>query len=104
MSDWIRVASCDELSPGQRRSLELEDTDVLVLNVGGEYFAVEDLCSHDGSSLTEGELDADELICPHHGARFCVRDGRALTPPAYEDIRCFPIEVRDGAVYVRDDS
>jgi 3-phenylpropionate/trans-cinnamate dioxygenase ferredoxin subunit len=61
---------------------------------------VEDVCSHDGAELAGGPVDDHQVICPRHGARFCLRSGRALTPPAYEPVRTFQTRVVDGQVEV----
>lgn len=103
MSDWVDVAALADLPPGSRRVVEADGTRVLVANVDGELLAVEDLCSHDGNPLDGGALEGDRIVCPRHGARFCLRTGRALTPPAYEPIAVFPVRVEDGRVQVRDD-
>jgi 3-phenylpropionate/trans-cinnamate dioxygenase ferredoxin subunit len=73
---------------------------VAVFNVDGEFLAVEDLCTHDGGGLAGGQLDGDQVICPRHGARFCLRTGRALSPPAYEPVRRYETRVVDGQLEV----
>lgn len=103
MSDWIRVCRADELPPGSHRVVETEDTEIAVFNCSGEYFAIEDVCTHDGEQLTGGPVEDCEITCPRHGARFDIRTGAALTPPAYEPTECFPVKVEDGVVYTRDD-
>ncbi|MEX3955344.1 non-heme iron oxygenase ferredoxin subunit [Trinickia sp. EG282A] len=102
MSDWLNVAKLDEFAPGSVRSVNIDGTQVAVFNVGGEYFAIEDLCTHDGGVLTGGTFDGDVVVCPRHGARFCVKTGKALSPPAYEDVVVFPVRVEAGVVQVRD--
>ncbi|MCP4041830.1 MAG: non-heme iron oxygenase ferredoxin subunit [Gammaproteobacteria bacterium] len=103
MSNWIDVAPVGEFSPGSRKVVDVEDVMVIVFNLDGNYFAIEDVCTHDGSSLDNGEIKGDEIICPRHAARFSVRTGAALTPPAYEDIPTLPVRVENGMVQVRDD-
>ena len=66
---------------------------VAVARSGEEYFAIEDVCTHDGAELTGGEIEGAEIICPRHGARFCLRTGEALTPPAYEPVRVFATKI-----------
>jgi 3-phenylpropionate/trans-cinnamate dioxygenase ferredoxin subunit len=100
MAEWIDVASEAELTPGERRVVETPAGPIAVFNLDGDYFAIEDLCTHDGGELASGRCEGDQIICPRHGARFCIRDGRALTPPAYEDIETFPVRVHEGNVQV----
>lgn len=102
MGEWVDVCAEDELAPASSRTVWVDDTTVLVCNVKGEFFAVENVCSHDGDALDQGDLDGDRIICPRHGARFCLRSGRALTPPAYEPIAVFEVQVRAGRIEVRD--
>ena len=74
-----------------------------MFNVEGEILSIEDVCTHDGAELTGGEVEGYEVICPRHGARFCLRTGAALTPPAYEPTAVFPVRIEDGVIYIRDD-
>ncbi len=76
---------------------------VAVARSGGELFAVEDVCTHDGAELTGGEIEDGQIVCPRHGARFCLRTGQALTPPAYEPVRVFATNIEAGRVWVRAD-
>ena len=103
MSDWVDVAPAEGFPAGSRHTVDVEDVAVIVFNLDGKYFAIEDVCTHDYSSLDEGELDGDRIICPRHGARFNVRTGEALTAPAYDPIPTFPVRVHNGTVQVRDD-
>jgi 3-phenylpropionate/trans-cinnamate dioxygenase ferredoxin subunit len=73
-----------------------------VFNLGGSYYAIENVCTHDGGILTGGDIDGDVIACPRHGARFCIRTGEVLSPPAYEDVATFPVRVDGGRVQVRD--
>jgi 3-phenylpropionate/trans-cinnamate dioxygenase ferredoxin subunit len=102
MSDWVDVALASEFPPGTWRSVDLEGSSIAVFNLDGGYYAIEDVCTHDGGILTGGTLERDEIVCPRHGARFSVKTGQALTPPAYEDVATFPVRVREGVVQVRD--
>ncbi len=74
---------------------------VAVARSGDEFFAIEDVCTHDGAELTGGGIEGTEIICPRHGARFCLRTGQALTPPAYEPVKVFETKIADGRLWVR---
>ncbi len=100
MSDWIDVAPAAALAPGEHRVVEIEDRAVAVFNLGAEYCAIEDLCTHDGAPLTGGRIEGDVIICPRHGARFCLKTGAALSPPAYEPVEIFPVRVHEGVIQV----
>jgi 3-phenylpropionate/trans-cinnamate dioxygenase ferredoxin component len=103
MSDWITVAPVDEIRPGEWRVVEADDAQIVVFNLGGEFYALEDVCTHDGGQLTGGHIEGDEIVCPRHGAHFCIRTGEALTAPAYEPTAKFPVRIEAGNVQVRDD-
>ena len=103
MSEWVTAARADELAPGEWRTVDVDGTQVVVFNLDGEYFAIEDVCTHDGGQLTGGTIEGAEIVCPRHGARFSIRTGEALTAPAYEPTAKFPVRVENGEVQVRDD-
>lgn len=103
MSDWQDVASLDELPPGTHRVVEVDGTQVAVFNLAGEYYAIEDVCTHDGGVLTGGSVEGEEIVCPRHGARFSIKTGAVLAPPAYEPVHTFPVRIADGRIQVRDD-
>ena len=103
MADWVNVAAVDELLPGNSKVVDVDGAQIAVFNVGGEFFAIEDVCTHDGGELASGVLEGDQVICPRHGARFCVRTGEALSAPAYEATAKLPVRLENGTVQVRDD-
>lgn len=103
MSDWVKVGAAEELTPGGWRVIDVDGAQVAVVNVDGRYYAIEDVCTHDGGELTGGHICGFEIECPRHGARFDLRTGKALCAPAYEPTAVFPIRIEDGVVYVRDD-
>lgn len=107
MSEWLDIAASDELEQGDARLVETQHYKIAVFNIDGEYFAIEDTCSHEqfpllGSGLNSSELlRGKEIMCPRHGARFCLQSGAALCPPAYEALTTFPVRVKDGIVQLR---
>ena len=103
MSDWVTVARADELAPGEWRVVDVDGAQIAVFNLGGVYHAIEDVCTHDGGQLTGGSVEGAEIVCPRHGARFCIRTGAALTAPAYEATAVFPVRIENGELQVRDD-
>jgi 3-phenylpropionate/trans-cinnamate dioxygenase ferredoxin subunit len=103
VTNWVRVCAQSELLPGERKIAYDGDVPIAVFNIEGTLYAVEDVCTHDGGELASGELRGFDIECPRHGARFDVRTGAVLAPPAYEPITPFPVKVEDGAVFTRDD-
>ena len=102
MSDWIDVGKADAIADGEHVVVDVDGTEVAVFKIDGQFYAIEDVCTHDGAEIASGELDGDEIICPRHGARFCVRTGEVKCAPAYENIETFPVQIADGIVQVRD--
>ena len=103
MSRWIDVAAVYDLTPGNRRVIDVDGVAVAIFNIDGEYFAVKDACTHDGGILSNGELEGDVIVCPRHGARFSIRTGAVMGPPAYEDLETFFVRVSQGKVQIEID-
>jgi 3-phenylpropionate/trans-cinnamate dioxygenase ferredoxin component len=94
MADFVTVARVGEVPPGQAIVVEVDDLPVALAHVEGEgYFAIDDVCTHDGGPLGEGELDGAAIECPRHGAQFDVRSGAALTMPAILPVRSYEVRV-----------
>jgi 3-phenylpropionate/trans-cinnamate dioxygenase ferredoxin subunit len=102
MSDWVNVSKLEELPPGERRIVDVDDVQIAVFNLEGEFYAIEDVCTHDYAPLADAKLDGDEIICSRHGARFCIKTGAVTAPPAYEPISTFPVRIHAGMIQVRD--
>lgn len=98
---WIDAGPTADLHSGEAISIPVGRRMIAVVRSGDEYFAIEDVCTHDGAELTGGEVEGAEIICPRHGARFCLRTGQALSPPAYEPVRVFETKITDGRLWVR---
>jgi 3-phenylpropionate/trans-cinnamate dioxygenase ferredoxin subunit len=102
MTDWIDVCAENTLENGENIVIDVDGTEVAVFKIAGQFYAIEDVCTHDGAEIASGELDGDEIVCPRHGARFCVKTGEVKCAPAYENVEVFPIQVESGKVQVRD--
>jgi len=101
MADFVRVASVSEFADPGREIVEVEDRLVALFHVGGKFYAIDDVCTHDGGPLGEGELDGFAVACPRHGAKFDIRDGRALTMPATQPTVAHEVKVEGDDVFVR---
>lgn len=102
MSEWITVDAVQNFPAGSRRVINVEGTMVIVFNLDNQYYAIEDICTHDGGDLSGGRVEGDNIICPRHGARFCIKTGEALTAPAFEPVSTFAVRIEDDLVQVRD--
>jgi 3-phenylpropionate/trans-cinnamate dioxygenase ferredoxin component len=103
MSSFIRVASRGELPRGGKKLVEIDGRAIAVFNIDDAFYAIDDVCTHDGGPLAEGELIGCEIECPRHGARFDVRTGRPLCMPAIEPVSIHPVELRGDDIYVATD-
>lgn len=94
------VAKLSEIAPGTTKRVEVGSCGVLLCNVAGSIYAIEDVCTHDGGPLDLGEFEGHCVVCPRHGATFDVRTGAALTLPAVMPVGTFPVRVDGDDVYV----
>ncbi len=78
MADFVKVATTGEIAPGQGKIVEVQGKEIALFNVGGEYFAIDNMCTHEEASLADGEISGFEVTCPLHGAKFDVRSGQSL--------------------------
>ena len=98
--EWIDIGGSDSIREATPLSAEVDGIPIVVVRCGVEIYAVEDRCTHDGEALGEAEVESCQIICPRHGAHFCLRTGEALTPPAYEPLRTYNVRVESGRVLV----
>jgi 3-phenylpropionate/trans-cinnamate dioxygenase ferredoxin subunit len=99
--NWIDAGPVAAIPDGGAISIAAGRRMIAIVKSAGECFALEDICTHDGAELTGGAVEGTEIVCPRHGARFCLRTGQALTPPAYEPVQVFETRVADGRLWVR---
>ena len=90
---WISVARAGEIPAGTRRIVRIEDVPVAVFHLDDGWYAIEDVCTHDGGPVAEGRLEDGVIECPRHGATFDLRTGAALTFPAVSPVSTYPVRV-----------
>jgi 3-phenylpropionate/trans-cinnamate dioxygenase ferredoxin component len=100
MTEWLTVARVADIPPARVIVVEVGDHEVALCNVNGQFYAIDDLCTHDGGPLDQGELDDAEIECPRHGARFDVRSGAATQLPAFEPVETHAVRVDGDRVQV----
>ncbi len=101
LSEFEFACRVDDVPPGSMLLVELSDRLAIVFNDGGQLSCIDDVCTHDGGSLSDGQLDGCQIACPRHGARFDIRTGEALSMPATEPTGCHEVKVDSGQVYVK---
>lgn len=97
---FIRVGMATEVPAGSSKTFPIGNRSILVANVDGKYYAVDDRCSHDDGPLGEGTLVGCEVECPRHGARFDLATGEATCLPAVGPILVYSIDVREGFIFI----
>ncbi|HSS66409.1 MAG TPA: non-heme iron oxygenase ferredoxin subunit [Gammaproteobacteria bacterium] len=100
-SDFIAAVEAGDLAPGRMACVDLNGRRVLIANVDGVFYAVDDTCTHEDASLSNGSLKGELVKCPLHGSRFSLRTGEPEEDPAEEPLRCYPVKVEDGTVHVK---
>lgn len=101
MGNVIEAAKIDELKPGEAKLVEAEGKEIALFNSEGEYFAIDNDCTHVGGPLCEGELEDGKVICPWHGAEFELRSGDALSTPAEEGVKTYKVIVDGNSIKIK---
>jgi 3-phenylpropionate/trans-cinnamate dioxygenase ferredoxin subunit len=90
---FVRVGRVGDVPPGRAEVFDVEERKIAVYRLPDGFFAIDDICTHDGGPLADGEVDGDQAICPRHGARFSIKTGAALTFPAVTPVESYPVRV-----------
>ena len=93
MADFMKAATTTEIEPGQARLVEVNGKQIALFNVGGQFFALDNTCTHRSGPLVEGEVSGNAVTCPWHGARFDVRTGEVMGPPAQRAVARYGVRV-----------
>lgn len=104
MGRFVKVAQVSEVPPGGARQVEVEGKSIALFNLAGTFYAIDNACTHVGGPLAEGTVEAEEVECPWHGARFNVKTGRALSPPAQGDVTAYRVRVNGSDVEIEVES
>ncbi len=98
---WVSVADLNECPPGTLLDVEAGRESIVLANIDGDLYALENRCSHQDLPLSDGELDGDRLECLYHGARFDVCTGKAVGLPAIKPVETYPVELRGQEIYLQ---
>lgn len=90
---FVKVGRAGDVPDGRPEVFEVEDRHIAVYRLDGAYHAIEDICTHDGGPLAEGDVEGQEVICPRHGARFDIKSGAATCMPAIAPVESYPVRV-----------
>ncbi len=101
MRKLIKVATVDEVPVNGSKLVEIDFVRIALFNLNGEFYAIEDVCTHDGGPLVEGEIvNGHEVKCPRHGARFDIRTGEALSLPAFEPTAVYEVYIQGNDLFI----
>ncbi len=100
MTEFIKVATTDELEDQQAKLVEVEGQKIALVRLDGAFYALSDTCTHRGGPLSEGTVEGTEVTCPWHGAKFDIRTGAVLGPPAPQGVRSYPVRVTGADVEI----
>jgi 3-phenylpropionate/trans-cinnamate dioxygenase ferredoxin subunit len=98
---FVPVAKVSEIPDPGKQIVEIDERLVVIVHVDGKFYAIDDVCTHDGGPLGEGQLDGFTIACPRHGAKFDVRTGRALTMPATRATGAHEVRIEGDTVLVK---
>ncbi len=102
VATWVDVGRVEDVPPGHAARVEIGEVPIAIFNVGGEFYCLDDTCSHAEASLSDGDLDISRcaIECPLHGSAFDLRTGDVLSLPAVEPVRAHDIDVSHGVIRV----
>lgn len=98
--EFAEIVPASELPNGERLFVDIGDKPIVIFNIAGQFFAIGDVCSHDEGPLGDGTVEGNNVVCPRHGGEFDIRSGQAVQMPAVVDIPAYPVQVRDGVIFV----
>jgi 3-phenylpropionate/trans-cinnamate dioxygenase ferredoxin subunit len=98
---WTEVARIGEILPGRCKAVVIDDRMIAIVNLDGEFYAIDNVCTHAFAILSEGKIEGDQIQCPLHAARFNIRTGEVTAPPAYEPLQTYEVRVENDAIFVK---
>ncbi len=100
MDEFVRAASTAEIPPGAAKQVVVGGRRIAIVNLSGTFYAIDDTCSHEDQSLSEGPVTGDLIVCPRHGSRFHIPTGRVLSLPAARPVSTYQVKVEGEEVFV----
>lgn len=97
---FVEVTESDRLAEGGSLLIEIDGSPIVIFNIAGNLFALDDQCTHDGGPISEGQIEGETIICPQHGARFDILTGKALSLPAVTDLKTYPVKIENGKIFI----
>jgi len=99
--DFVKIAHINDIQPLQMKVFQFDDEEVCVVNVDGKYYAINNICTHEGGPLADGKLEGYEVECPWHGSKFDIRNGQPTKPPAVRAVPKYEVKIEGNNILVR---
>jgi len=97
---YLRLCATEDILPGEIKQFDLKEEEILVVNLGDQFYCLGGRCSHAGAPLAEGDLEGEVLTCPWHYSQFKITDGSVLRGPANVPLRVYKTEIKEGQLFV----
>jgi glycine betaine catabolism B len=99
--DFVKVADVKDIQPSEMKEVEVNGQNICLVNVGGKYYAIGSICTHEGGPLADGTLEGYEVECPWHNSKFDVRTGEVISPPASEPEPAYEVKVDGSNILIK---
>jgi glycine betaine catabolism B len=99
--DFVKVANTNDIQPSHMKEVQLDGQNICLVNVEGKYYAINNICTHEGGPLADGTLEGYEVECPWHGSKFDVRTGEVKEPPASEPEPTYQVKLDGSNVLIK---
>jgi len=100
---WHKATTIDAIPEGSYIALDIADESILLFKLDNGFYALKNQCTHQEAPLEGGEVEDGEIVCPLHGARFCIKTGAVTMPPAYEDVETYATKIEGNDIFVKID-
>lgn len=101
-AEWVDVIEADKVDVGcPPYTTTIKGHPIAIFNLEGAFYAIEDCCTHQGFPLSDGPIEGDEITCPFHGAKFCIKTGEVTAPPAFEDLPIYEVRIEKGIIQIK---
>ena len=99
--DFVKVAETKDIQSTKMKAVKVAGENICLINVEGKYYAIGNVCTHEGGPLAEGTLEGYEVECPWHGSKFDIRTGKVTRPPADEPESTYEVKVEGNDILIR---
>jgi len=101
MNDFVKVAQTNDIQPSHMKFVQVADEDICLVNINGKFYAISNVCTHEGGPLADGTLEGYQVECPWHGSKFDVRTGEVTAPPASVPVPTYEVRVDGNNILVK---